>query len=236
MNVVLLTGATRGIGAAMAAAFAGPDTQLILTGTRPDPAWTAGDNRRYVAVDFSDPEALRRFTAFVAGLDRLDVCVNNAGINIIKPLADVTEEDYDRLQAVDCRAPYLIAKAAAGVMRRRRSGRIVNIASIWSAVTKPGRSLYSTAKTALTGMTRALAAELAPDNILVNCVSPGFTLTDLTRQSLSPGEIEAISRGIPMARMAEPEEIARIVRFLCSEENTYLTGQNIVVDGGFSIV
>ena len=240
MNVVLITGATRGIGAAIAHAFDTPETQLILTGTNDSDLArldaTSAPNRQYVCADFSNSDSLNKFIEFVGSLDRLDVCVNNAGINIIKPIEAVTEQDFDRLNAINFKAPYRISQTSAAVMRKRRQGRIVNIASIWSTITKTGRSLYSGAKTGLVGMTRSLAVELAPDNVLVNCVSPGFTLTDMTRQSLSEGEIAAISSRIPQARMADPDEIARVVRFLGSRENTYLTGQNLVVDGGFSIV
>ncbi len=240
MKTVLVTGATRGIGAAIADAFAGPDIELILTGT--DPGSVAALNeaapagRSYVSVDFTDPRALEAFCDRIASLEHLDACINNAGVNIIKPVEDVSPGEMDRILAINYKAPYFISKAAGHVMRKQRSGRIVNIASIWSVITKSGRSLYTGVKTGLTGLTRTMAVELAPHGVLVNCVSPGFTLTDLTAQSLSAKEIEAISSQIPMARMARPEEIARTVLFLAGEENTYLTGQNIVIDGGFTIV
>lgn len=240
MNVTLITGATRGIGAAIAHAFDTPETQLILTGTNESEVAslnaTSAPNRQYVCVDFSNSESLNKFVEFISNLSRLDVCVNNAGINIIKPLEDVTEQDFDMLHTINYKAPFRICQAAALIMRRQQRGHIVNIASIWSTVTKAGRSLYTGTKTGLVGMSRTMAVELAKDNVLVNCVSPGFTLTDLTRQSLSDVEIKTISSQIPQARMAEPAEIAKVVRFLCSEDNTYVTGQNLVVDGGFSIV
>ena len=240
-RVILITGATRGIGAAMTNLFAAQGADLILTGTKPREIAalnkSCGPRRRYVAVDLANPSSLNHFLAFIAGLKRLDVCVNNAGINIIKPVDKVTAEELDRLTAIDYRAPYLINQAAARVMKRGgRGGRILNVASIWSLVTRPGRSIYSAAKAGVAGMTRAMATELAPDRILVNCISPGFTLTDLTRKSLSKKEQRALAAQVPLGRLAEPEEIARVAVFLCSLENTYLTGQNIVVDGGFTNV
>jgi len=121
-------------------------------------------------------------------------------------------------------------------MKEQGFGRIVNIASVWSEISKANRSLYTTSKTGLIGFTRAVAAEYASSNILINSVSPGFTNTELTEQSLSSDEIIQLSKQIPAERFAEPFEIAKVVLFLCSDLNTYITGQNIVIDGGFTIV
>jgi len=237
LRVVLVTGGTRGIGAAIVQEFLAQGAEVIATGTNTVGHPLATHARlRYVDANFGDPVSLRQFCSFVEALPRLDVCVNNAGINIIKPFDDVTEADFDRLTAVDYRAPYLISQAAARVMRRARRGWIINIASIWSVITKKGRSQYTAAKTGLVGMTRGLAIEVASDGILVNCVSPGFVLTDLTKQSLSADEAKALATQVPLGRMAEPAEIARLVAFLGSPQNTYVTAQNIVADGGFTNV
>ena len=237
---ILITGGTRGIGAAVAQAFAEEGAELWLTGT--DPATiealnqSAPPGHRYLCADFGDRPSLNAFLAELASLDRLDVCVNNAGINIIRPIDATQEDELDRLTDINYRAPFLICRAAARLMQRQRAGSIINIASIWSVVTRAGRSQYSASKAGLAGMTRAIATDLAPYGVTVNCVSPGFTLTDLTRQSLSRDEMAELCRQIPMGRMAEPAEIAKVVRFLASTECSYLTGQNIVVDGGFSHV
>ena len=119
-------------------------------------------------------------------------------------------------------------------MQKKGFGRIVNISSVWSVVSRAGRISYSMSKAALNGMTRSLAVELSPYNILVNAVAPGYVLTDLTCQNNSETELETIRKTIPLQRLAEPQEIADIVAFLCSERNTYLTGQTLVVDGGFT--
>jgi 3-oxoacyl-[acyl-carrier protein] reductase len=112
----------------------------------------------------------------------------------------------------------------------------VNVASIWSVITKPGRALYTAAKAGLAGLTRTLAVELAPHGVLVNALSPGFTRTELTASTLAPEEIAALSAQVPARRFAEPAEIAQVALFLASPANTYLTGQNIIVDGGFTCV
>jgi 3-oxoacyl-[acyl-carrier protein] reductase len=239
-RVVLVTGATRGIGAAIADAFAGEGAQVIRTGTNAaeiiELQTKAPKGTTYAQVDLADQKSTAKFLAWLEALDRLDVCVNNAGINIIKPLDEVSTADFDKVSAIDYRAPFLVAQSAARVMRRAKRGHIVNVASIWSVITKKGRTSYSAAKAGLVGLTRALSVDLAADGILVNCISPGFVMTDLTRRSLSADEIATLAAQVPLGRFAGPDEIARVVTFLASDANTYVTGQNIVVDGGFTNV
>jgi 3-oxoacyl-[acyl-carrier protein] reductase len=169
-------------------------------------------------------------------MDNIDICVNNAGINIIKPYEKCSADEYQRLMSINLTAPFSITQQLIPGMKKRSFGRIVNIASIWSEISKPRRSLYTTSKTGLVGFTRSLAVENASSNILVNAVSPGFTRTEMTKESLSADEIKTLSEQIPIGRFAEPNEIAQTVLFLCSDLNTYITGQNIVVDGGFTLV
>jgi len=234
-KTVLVTGASRGIGAGTAELLTKRGARVIGTATRLPEKKTAAI-AEWLTVDFAEPASLQEFAERLAGIERLDACINNAGINIIKPLGEVTDEDYRRINAVNLEGPYRIARAVVPVMQRQGEGRIVNIASIWACTTKSWRSLYSTTKTGLVGMTRSLAAELATDGILVNAVSPGFTLTDLTRSSLTPEQMTELVEQVPMRRFAEVPEIARVIAFLASEENTYVTGQNLVADGGFTIV
>ena len=165
-----------------------------------------------------------------------DVCVNNAGINIIKPLDQIESEDYNRIQKINLEAPYKIIRSLVPGMRTLGSGKIINVASIWSTISKTYRSLYSTTKAGLVGMTKAMAVEFAKDNILVNAISPGFTMTDLTKKSLSEEQMYELANTVPLGRFAQVDEIAEVILFLASDHNTYLTGQNIVVDGGFTIV
>jgi len=236
-QTVLVTGATRGIGAALADAFEEAGADLLVTGTNAEKVDELNRQyrdgpRRYLAVDFLVPASLERFLGELKEVD-IDVCVNNAGINRIESIDAQSREDYDAVMAVNLHAPTAIMRTLVPGMKKRRYGRIVNIASIWSRISRPGRSAYSAAKAGLAGLTRTLGVELAPHNVLVNCVSPGFTLTELTEQSLSVQERRELESRIPAGRLAEPKEMAAPVLFAASRENSYMTGQNLVVDGGF---
>jgi 3-oxoacyl-[acyl-carrier protein] reductase len=130
-------------------------------------------------------------------------------------------------------APLQLTRLVAERMKANRYGRIVNLSSIWSIVSKERRVAYAASKSAINGITRTLALELGPYGVLVNAIAPGYINTELTRQNNSPEQIQAISDNIPLQRLAEPAEIAEMAAFLCSEKNSYMTGQVLVVDGGY---
>jgi 3-oxoacyl-[acyl-carrier protein] reductase len=240
-QTVLITGATKGIGAAIASAFEASGASLILTGTQQEQIDAANacnkrqgkDHIRWMQVDFSSHESTTSFLEAVEHGAPIDVLINNAGTNIISPIDQVLPENFDSLLSINLRAPLLLCKSVSLHMQKNSYGRIVNIASIWSVITKPGRAMYTATKTGLVGLTRAAAMDLAPYGILVNAVSPGFVNTELTTATLSSEEREQLSRQVPLGRFAEPEEIAKTVLFLSSGLNTYITGQNLVVDGGY---
>lgn len=234
MKTVVITGASRGIGAAIAERFKTDGWFVIGTSTKGCPESHASVDR-WCELNLVSEESTVAFCRSLGSLISLDAFINNAGINIIKRQSEVTLDDYSCIHKVNLSGPYFAARAAAMRMAELGGGRIVNIASIWSVITREQRTLYTTMKTALSGLTRAMAVEWAPENILVNTVSPGFVATELTRQSLAGEQYEQMKSYIPLGRFAEPAEIANVVAFLCGEGNTYLTGQNIVVDGAFSI-
>ena len=240
-KTALITGATRGIGKAIAGEFIEADAKVILTGTSQneiDQLNSENENKaiKWLMADFSTSDNIKSFIDELENMGLIDICVNNAGINIIKPLNEVSNNEYERLMSINLSAPFSIVQCLIPNMKKQKYGRIVNIASIWSEISKSGRSLYTTSKTGLVGFTRSMAVEYASSNILVNAVSPGFTLTELTQQSLSDDEMKSLSSQIPMGRFAEPREVAKTVLFLCSDLNTYITGQNITIDGGFTLV
>lgn len=220
MRTAFITGASRGIGFAIANHFRRAGFRVIAPTSR--------------ELDLADPDAIDRF--FLGFHEAVDVLVNNAGTNRLASIDDVSSEALAVTLQVNLQAPVLLAKALVPGMRERRYGRLLNLSSIWSTVAKARRLPYIASKSGINGVTRALAVELAPYNILVNAIAPGYVNTDLTRQNNSEQDLAAIRAVIPMQRLAEPEEIAELALFLCSEKNTYLTGQTLVMDGGYTIV
>lgn len=244
-KTVLVTGGTKGIGAAIVEDFKQANADLLITGARSKEEITSINNKlketkvtkiKYFHADFSNKTSLHDLFTILNNYDRIDVCVNNAGTNRNNRLEKITPEDYHYLMDVNLHAPFLVTQYVSNTMRKHNYGRIINIASIWSAVTKTERAAYTITKTGLVGLTKTSAVELAPYNVLVNAVSPGFTLTELTKKNLPQNEIGTIIETIPIKRFAYPPEIAKLVLFLASDLNTYITGQNIVIDGGFTIV
>ncbi|OGW91034.1 MAG: dehydrogenase [Omnitrophica bacterium RIFCSPHIGHO2_02_FULL_63_14] len=227
----LVTGGIRGIGAAIATELVRAGYEVTVTGT--SPGATGPAQCRYLACEFTRSKELEALAARAAELE-LSVLINNAGINTVGPLESYDPAEFARIQQVNVTAPFLLCRAVVPGMRQRRHGRIVNITSVFGLVSKAGRSAYSTSKFGLLGLSRALALEAAGDNVLVNCLAPGFVETDMTRGILGTQGIADIVTRIPIGRLAQPEEIARYARFLASEENTYMTGQTLVVDGGFT--
>ena len=227
----LVTGGTRGIGKQIAEDLVDLGAQVIITGTK-EPKGKISQNIQFVPVNFLDDSSTDDFLNMISN-ETFDVCVNNAGINRIDPFREVKHEDWNDIIKVNLTAPFKVQQAVSHSMVRRKYGRVVNIASVWSEISTPKRASYSSSKFGLRGLTLASAAELAQYNVLINAVSPGFTLTDLTRNVLGPERMKEIAQQIPMRRMADVDEISRVVLFVASRLNTYISGQNIVADGGF---
>ena len=218
MRNALITGASRGIGAAIAEKLES-DGCKIITPTRTE-------------LDLASDRSIEAYLSALK--DPIDILVNDAGINRIANIDAVQTRDLTDTLQVNLLAPFRLVQFLAPQMMARKFGRIVNISSVWSLVSKAGRISYTMSKAAINAMTRSLSVEYAPYNVLVNAVAPGYVLTDLTRQNNSEADLESIRQLIPLKRLAEPREIAQVVAFLCSEQNSYLTGQTIFVDGGYS--
>jgi NAD(P)-dependent dehydrogenase (short-subunit alcohol dehydrogenase family) len=231
---VFVTGASRGIGRAIAQAFRERDAWVIGTRTR-------GNNpadetcQEWVVADFSDVGQIKACADQVRR-SAPDVLVNNVGVNKIAPFVEIAFDDFLSIQRVNVYAPFLLCQAAIPAMKSNGWGRIVNVSSIWGKISMEYRASYSASKFALDGLTVALAAEHSADGILANSVAPGIIDTELTRRVLGEAGIQALIAKVPAGRLGQAGEIARLVLWLASEENTYIAGQNIAIDGGFSRV
>ena len=240
-KTIIITGGTRGIGAAMVNAFCNARANVVVTGTKKTGVETldvpdSQNNIQYHQLDYSSTESVKEFISLVKGLDKVDVLINNAGVNKIESVTEISLDDWDWINAVNLRGPFLLTQAVSEKMKKQKSGKIINIASIFGVISKEKRAAYSATKWGLIGFTKAVALDLASFNVQVNAVSPGFVDTDLTRQIIGPENLKQLVETIPQGRLAQPDEIAKVVLFLCSVLNTYITGQNIVVDGGFTSV
>jgi NAD(P)-dependent dehydrogenase (short-subunit alcohol dehydrogenase family) len=245
-TVSLVTGAARGIGQAIADRLADNGSLVVYTDVD-GPAATAAASARgghAMALDVTQPADVASVIAKVAAeYGRLDILVNNAGINTLAhrvTLDQFPRDEWDRILAVDLTGVYEVSKAAAGVMRARGSGRIINIASIAGLVPLRLQCAYVAAKAGVVNLTRAMALELGPCGILVNAVAPGSTLTEGTRRLFYGPDgsfhthVQRMLDHVPLGRPATPDEIAVAVLFLADPENSYTNGHILTVDGGWT--
>ncbi len=230
MKTVLITGANRGIGAAIAAKFKQEGYQVLGTSTTGEKCPNVD---HMIKADFTHRESLEPITAFIQH-QKINTLVNCAGINNPKPFADITAEDFDTTYQVNLFAPFALCQAVLPYMVEQGYGRIVNISSIWGKISRPNVAAYSASKFGIDGMTLSLANEYASKGILANCVAPGFIDTEMTRKNLSVARIAELTAITPSGRLGTPEEIANTVYFLGSDQNTFISGQNIACDGGFT--
>jgi NAD(P)-dependent dehydrogenase (short-subunit alcohol dehydrogenase family) len=240
-KTILVTGATRGIGKQVADDLYNLGACLLLTGTNTEEikmlneaATRLGESKKYFCVDFSDAASVEQFLTELRFIVKIDGLVNNAGINRLNYIDQAVDADWDNMLSVNLSTPFKIIREVSVKMKKQQYGRIVNVASIFSKISKERRSVYSATKFGLHGLTVGVSNDLARYNILVNTLSPGFVLTDLTKNNLSEKEMQELASIIPARRLAEVKDISNVTLFLLSDLNQYLTGQNIIVDGGFT--
>jgi gluconate 5-dehydrogenase len=242
-KVALVTGAGRGIGRAIAHAYAAEGADLVICGRGRadlDDAATEfvalGHDCLVESCDVTVPDDVDRLVAAaMARFGRIDILVNNAGSTVVGPSADMPMDDWRRIVEVNQNAVFLVSQRVGRVMLRQRAGAILNIASLTSYVAFPERAPYAATKAAILSITRTLAVEWAPHGIRVNAIAPGMVATDLQERLIREGkfDVAAVERRIPLGRRARPDEMAPAAVFLVSDEAAYITGTVLTVDGGY---
>ncbi|VAW71388.1 3-oxoacyl-[acyl-carrier protein] reductase [hydrothermal vent metagenome] len=232
-KIAVVTGGTRGIGAAIAKELFDLGANVYITGTKKN--YVSPEEFQYLHADFNIQNELTALTEKMSDM-KIDILINNAGINKIGPILELEVADFVKVQSVNVTAPFMFCQAVLPHMRDSKWGRIVNISSIWGKISKAHRAPYSASKFAIDGLTAAISAEVAVDNVLVNSVAPGFVDTELTRSILGDDGINELIATVPARRIGNPQEIATFVAWLASPDNTYISGQNIAIDGGFTRV
>lgn len=228
----LVTGGNKGIGKAIALRLAASGAEVTATGTDKSAlASLSAAGIHSVSLDLSDDAAIG---SFLESAPAFDILINNAGINRHAVVGDLSLDDFDDIMRINVRSAVALCKGLVPGMAARGWGRVVNITSVFSVVAKSARASYATSKFALAGFTRVLALDYAATGVLANAVAPGFIGTEMTRRMLGEKGIADMTAQVPMGRLGTPEEVANLVTFLASAENGFITGQNIVIDGGFT--
>lgn len=241
-KVALITGASRGLGKAMALALARHGASVALVARDEEKleetAATVRDQGAEAAVFKTDvtseAEVLRLEKDVAARLGNVQILVNNAGVNLRKPITDFTLDEWNWVIGTNLTSAFLLCRSFVPHMKGTGYGRIINMTSIMSHVSLPGRAAYSSSKTALLGLTRALAMELAAEGITVIGISPGPFATEMNTALMQNPEANAqfISK-IPVGRWGKVEDIGSLAAFLCSDAASFITGTDIVIDGGW---
>lgn len=236
----LVTGASGGIGAAIARVLHGQGAAVALSGTREDALEALraelGDRAHACPCNLSDPEAVAALVATAEeAMGAVDILVNNAGLTRDNLALRMKDEEWETVLAVNLTASFRLARAALRGMMKRRWGRIISITSVVGVTGNPGQANYAASKAGMIGMTKSLAQEIANRGVTVNCVAPGFVSTAMT-DALSDAQREAILARVPAGRLGEPVEVASAVTYLASEEAAYMTGQTLHVNGGMAMI
>jgi 3-oxoacyl-[acyl-carrier protein] reductase len=232
----LVTGATGGIGGAIARALHAQGAKLVISGTRAEKleqlAKEMGEGVHVASCDMGDREAVSSLAERSDELlGQTDIVINNAGITRDNIFMRMKDEEWDKVMELNLTAPFILTRSLLKTMMRRRYGRIINISSVVGVMGNAGQGNYTAAKAGMIGMSKSLAREVAPRGITVNCIAPGFITTPMT-DALSDKQRESLRDVIPTKTLGSPEDIASAVVYLASDEAAYVTGQTLHVNGG----
>lgn len=239
-KTALVTGASGGIGGAIARALHAQGATVALSGTRADAleavASELGDRAHVTPANLGDPESVEALVgAAEAALGQIDILVNNAGLTRDGLAMRMKDEDWQQVLDVNLSAAFRLSRGVIKGMMKRRSGRIIGITSIVGVTGNPGQANYAASKAGMIGMSKALAQEVASRGITVNCIAPGFITSAMT-DALNDAQKEGLLKGIPAGRMGEGEEIAAGCVYLASDEAAYVTGQTLHINGGMAMI
>ncbi len=232
MKNVLITGGSRGIGAACVKLFAEKGYKVFFTYNKSEAAAVSLAKETGATPIFCDLAVTENVEAAVVKVGEVDILINNAGVSHVGLISDISEEEYRYLMAVNTDAPFFLSRAVLPHMIRKQSGAIVNVSSMWGAVGASCEVAYSTSKAALIGFTKALAKEVGPSGVRVNCILPGVIDTDMNAH-LSKEDLTALAEETPLCRIGKPQEVAEAILYL--SEAAFVTGQCLSVDGGYAI-
>ena len=233
-KTILITGGEGGIGKTISNQFLRLGAKIIVTTTKKKLVNRSTNKRIYMYLDFNNKVSIRNFLINLKKIKKIDVLINNAGINKLGSIYEIDDSYVEKIYGVNLLGPTIMTKEISKIMIKNKNGKIINISSIFGVVGKKNRSLYSSTKFGLIGLTKSTALDLAKYNILVNSVSPGVIKTGLTKKILSSRELKKIRSEIPLSRLGEPTDVSYLICFLCSKFNKYITGQNFLVDGGYT--
>jgi NAD(P)-dependent dehydrogenase (short-subunit alcohol dehydrogenase family) len=243
-KVALVTGGSKGLGKAMARGLAEAGADIVISSRHEEELKPAleeilrGTGRRgvYFVADMAKRDQVRKLAEdAVAKMGRIDILVNNAGTNVPQAVDEIKDEDWDRVLEINLHSIMVLTRALVPQMKARKWGRVIHISSIMGLVSKAGRNAYSVTKSALIGFARASAIDLGPFGITVNCIAPGPFLTDLPGRLLSQAEKDAFAKMTVLNRWGEPSELVGPALLLATDAGSYITGETIVVDGGFVV-
>jgi NAD(P)-dependent dehydrogenase (short-subunit alcohol dehydrogenase family) len=241
-KAALVTGGSKGLGKAMARGLAEAGADVVISSRHEEELRPAleeilrGTGRRghYIVADMAGrDEANRLARAALDKLGKIDILINNAGTNVPQPIDEIKDADWDRVLEINLSSVMALTRALVPQMKPRRWGRILHIASIMGLVSKAGRNVYSATKAALIGLARASALDLGEFGITVNCLAPGPFLTDLPGRLLSAAEKETFAQRTALGRWGNPRELVGPALLLVSDAGSYITGETLVVDGGY---